>query len=925
MTPGKRWQDIEALYHAVVDRTPAERARLMENVDPELRREVESILAQPSANGALDRPAFDFPPDGPTRNDASGNLRIGSSLGPYRIEAEIGAGGMGRVYKARDTRVGRDVAIKQSHEQFTSRFQREASAIAALNHPNVCTLYDVGPDYLVMEYIEGGSPKGPVPLDRALAIAGQIAAALDAAHEKGIVHRDLKPANIKVRPDGSVKVLDFGLAKVAGEAQLTSDSPTVLSASGMILGTAAYMAPEQARGENVDRRADIWAFGVVLYEMLTGSRLFDGPTASDCIADILRKEPDLAKVPARVRRLLRLCLEKDPQKRLRSLGDWQHLIEPEEPRRQSSDVTGLRKIAWFAVPAILVAAAAGIWSAWSRPSGPQRPARFQVNLPDETYFDRSVSVSPDGQNLVFSATGEKDGLWIHNLDTLEWRKLPGTEHGKYPFWSPDSRYLGFLVFSNDGSEVKKIDISGGFAATFYTARGHQLGEGAWSRNGDLIIGGPTGEPIRRISANGGAEVVLTALDGGETSHGKPQFLPDGKHFVYFVAGSAERKGMYSGSVDDAAALPRGRIVTVSARYASGKLLFVRGGALMAQTFDAERRQLTGEPTPIADHVQIINEQPILSASAGVLAYRAGTDSPGNVFTWYDRHGKVIGTIGQPGRDLDPRLSPDQQHAAVVDDGPTPSIWILDFARGLRTRFTFQPRVASPVWSPDGMSIFYSAGPRLEAIFEKDAGGSRPETELLRVPASYLHPTSISPDGRFLLYYSTLKPPGPGVPGQTWVLALTKGARPVHLLGSQFSENRATFSPDGRWIAYRSNESGRFEVYIRSVVSSGSGGLSLGEGKWQVSRESVSSVLTMWRRDSKELFYITPQDVITAVSVDSSHGALQLGRPTPLFTAPCSCEFDVTADGQRFLVRGLAAANQAPLTVVLNWQAELKTR
>src|SRR5579871_3110571 len=467
MIAPERWKEVEELYHVVADRAPAERARLLDNVEPELRREVESLLDQPSGSGALDRPAWD---------GANGNLSVGSLLGPYSIEAEIGAGGMGRVYKARDTRVGRPVAIKKSNEQFTSRFQREASAIAALNHPNICTLYDVGPDYLVMEYIEGESPKGPMPLDRALAIAGQIAAALDAAHEKGIVHRDLKPGNIKIRPDGTVKVLDFGLAKAAGDQQVTSDSPTVLSASGMILGTAGYMAPEQARGESVDKRADIWAFGVVLYEMLTGSRLFEGATVSDCIADVLRKEPDLARVPARVRRLLGLCLAKDPQKRLRSLSDWQHLVDPDESRGKSSEPRLLRKAAWVAVPAILIAAPLGIWSKWIRPATPLHATRFQINLPEDIYFDKYVSVSPDGQNLVFNATGEKDGLWIHNLDTLEWRRLPGTEHARSPFWSPDSRSVGFVVYGFSGTDVRKVDLSGGSAVTVYTAAGRQLGE-----------------------------------------------------------------------------------------------------------------------------------------------------------------------------------------------------------------------------------------------------------------------------------------------------------------------------------------------------------------------------------------------------------------------------------------------------------------
>jgi eukaryotic-like serine/threonine-protein kinase len=929
----ERWSQIEAVYHSALECSPHERAAFIADAckgDPDLRNEVDSLVRRDES------PRWRLP-DSPVwaaHNEPATSLAAGARLGPYEIVGAIGSGGMGFVFRAIDTRLGRSVAIKTSRGPFSDRFAREARTIASLNHPNICTLFDTGPDYLVMELIEGPTladriRKGAIPLHEALPIARQIAAAIDAAHENGIVHRDLKPANIKIRPDGSVKVLDFGLAKSAARSEPTPDSVEV-KLSGLILGTPAYMSPEQALGQEVDKRSDVWAFGVVFYEMLTGSRPFDGATASDCIADIVRKEPDLTKVPARVRRLLGACLEKDPLKRLRSLGDWEHLIDPDESPQKSFGGPRLRKIAWFAFPPILIGASVGIWSTWFRPASPLRTARFQVDLPESVYFDRFVSVSPDGQKLVFRATGEQDGLWIHSLDTLEWRRLPGTERAVSPFWSPDSRSLGFVVRGWDGSEVKKIDLSTGSAATIYTTPGRQLGRGAWSRNGDLIMSETSGGPLLRMSAKDGAEAPVTAIDRarGERIHGSPIFLPDGKHFLYFILGSAEVTGTYSGSLDDPpTAQPRERILTgVRADYVNGKLLFVRDGALMAQTFDAERRRLTGEPVRLVEHVQTIFESPVFSASAAVLAYRSGAESPGSLFTWFDRHGKEIGTVGQPGNDIEPRLSPDEQRAAVVDDAPMSNIWILDFARGLRTRFTFQPPAGSPVWSPDGKRIFFSAGPKLEAIFEKAASGSAPETELLRQRGSYLYPTSISPDARFLLYYAMPKPKGPGVRGETWVLPLAKGGRPVHLLGSQFSENRAVFSPDGRWIAYRSNESGRFEVYIRSVVNSQSGGLSLGEGKWQASRESVSIGLPLWRRDGRELFYITGQDVITAVAVDGSRAALQLGSPKPLFTAPCACDFDVSADGQRFLVRGAAGAGaKAPITVVLNWQAELKTR
>jgi Tol biopolymer transport system component len=946
----ERWSRIEAIYHSALERPPSERATFIADAcgsDSELRNEVEDLVRRDASHDWILRES----PVGDPSAEPQAQLAKGDRLGPYEIVDWIGSGGMGVVFRALDTRLGRNVAIKTCRGSFSERFAREARTIAALNHPNICTLYDTGPDYLVMELIEGPTladriRKGPLPFDEAMRIAGQIADAIETAHENGIVHRDLKPANIKCRPDGSVKVLDFGLAKSVTQPEPAADSLEI-RLSGMILGTAAYMSPEQAIGQEADRRTDIWAFGVVLYEMLTGSRPFDGDTASDCIADIVRTEPDLSKVPARVRRVLALCLEKEPWNRLRSLGGWEHIIEAEASRRKEPVASRVRTIAWFAVPAILIAAVAGIWWAWSRPSGPLRPARFQVYLPEEIYFDRSVSVSPDGQYLVFSATGEKDGLWIRDLGALEWRRLPGAEHGKSPFWSPDSRYLGFVAPGRDGSEVKKIDISSGSVATVYSAPGRHLGEGSWNQSGDLIIGGPSNEPIRKISAHGGEPVVLSAIDSarGETSHGRPQFLSDGKHFLYWVAGSAERRGMYSSSVDEVAARPSERIVPVPARYVSGKLLFLRGATLVAQNFDAERRRVTGEPTPIADRVATTaavcsggdDEQPVFSVSAGVVAYKPGPESPGFVFTWYDRHGKELGTLGQPRSDTDPKISPDQQRAAVVENGDLewkrvfplgsvgnmPNIWILDFARGLRTRFTFQPPVASPVWSRDGRRIFYSSGPNLEAISVKDVDGSGPETELLRQPERFLYPTSISPDERFLLYFVSAQPRGVDVHAEIWVLPLAKDGRPFRLLGSQFNQKTASFSPDGRWIAYRSDESGRFEVYIGSVINSGTGGLSLGPGKWQVSQDSAGGPLPVWRRDGKELFYVTAQDVITAVSVDSSRGTLQLGSPTPLFTSPCIRQYDMTADGQRFLASSPAGATgKAPLTVVLNWQAEL---
>jgi len=933
----ERWRQIEEIFNSALECPPEQRGAFLTHAckgDDELRKEIEDLVLREESPGwkLPEHPAWVTP------EPPAGPFAPGTRLGPYEIVEAIGAGGMGLVFRAIDTRLGRSVAIKTSREPLSDRFEREARTIASLNHPNICTLYDTGPDYLVMELIEGPTladrlRKGPLALDEALNIARQIAAALEAAHEKGIVHRDLKPANIKFRPDGSVKVLDFGLAKSGAESEPSADSIGI-RLSGLILGTAAYMSPEQALGQDLDKRSDIWAFGVVLYEMLAGCRPFAGATASDCLAAVVQREPDLTEVPFRVRRLVDLCLEKDPRKRLRDLGDWEHLLDPEPSQPAPPAASPWRKIAWVAIPALLAAAVA-VGALSFRPATPARATRFQVSLPENVYFQQFVSVSPDGQNLAFTATGEQGGLWIHNLDTLAWRRLPGTELARTVFWSPDSRFLAFTTRDWNGSEVKKIDTAGGPPVAIYsTSQGRPLYTGAWNRNGDMVFGGFAG--FGKLPAGGGADTPLTSVDRarGEVGHAYPAFLPDGKHFIYLIAGPASVAGMYAGSVDDRpGAQPRQRILAArsAAVYTGGRLLYLRDDTLMAQPFDAGRLSLVGSPVPLAEHVQAIGWASVFSASPAVLAYRSGTASLGRQLTWLDRQGNEIGAVGEPNSDNDIKLSPDQTSAAMVgaaENSTAPDIWLIDFARGTRTRLTFDLNADSPVWSPDGSRIFFSSGPKLETISWKAAGGAGSERELLKEPGRFHYPTSISPDGHFLIYFTMPKRAGPGVPGQVWALPLATHGQPIHLLGSQFSENRAAISPDGRWIAYRSNESGKFEVYVRSVVTSDSGRLSLGEGKWQASRDSgeVPPALPIWSHDSRELFYMSSQEIIFSVPVDGSHASQPLGSPSALFTAPCSCGFDVSADGRRFLVRGEAGAGaKMPITVVLNWQAELKGR
>ena len=872
-------------------------------------------------------------------------LKPGDKLGPYEIVSAIGKGGMGEVWKARDPRLNRDVAIKTSARQFTDRFEREVQVVASLNHANICTLYDVGPNYLVMELIEGPPlaeriAEGPIPLEEALVIAKQIAAALEVAHEKPIVHRDLKPANVKIKPDGSVKVLDFGLAKSGGFAEVTSDSPTLLTVAGMILGTAGYMAPEQAKGKVADKRADIWAYGVVLYEMLTGKRLFEGETISETLAAVLKEQPDLTRVPAQVRPLLRRCLEKEPAKRLRDIGDAMPLLDENAPDAAVPERAAPQRRKWLwpttaATASAIAVAAVMFWAPWRTPA-PARAMRFQVPLPENVESAGFLSVSPDGRKLLIDTTGGQAGLWIRDLEALEWRRLAGTEGARSPFWSPDSRFVGFSV----GNQLKKIEIAGGPPQTLWDAP-FATGTAAWNKDDVIVFGGlgGSGAPMRRVPAAGGVPADVTSLDAahGETAHSLATFLPDGKHFLYLRTGSANVAGIYAGSLDlKPAEQSRERILatSLSAPFVDGNLLFMREGTLMRQPFDARKLRLRGEPVPLAEHLAINLAVGSFGASRDVLAYRTGTAAVGLQPAWFDRQGKMTGTFGEAGTDAGLALSPDATRAAARNalQQSNGDIWLLDFARGVRTRLTFRQSAGSyPVWSPDGSRIAFSsssaAGGALDTIFEKAANGSGDEKELLKKPGEVKFPTSWSRDGRLLLYSTA------GVPktrSDLWVLPLDGDRKPKLLLGTEFNESMGSFSPDGRWIAYVSDESGRSEVYVRPFLAEGSSGPSLGEGKWQISKDGAAVVVPKWRNDGKEIIFRAPggSDIAGApmtVDVSANGAVFQAGIPKQLFAPPQSLGWDVTGDGKRFLMMVAAGQQnaQTPITVVLNWQAGLK--
>ncbi len=870
-------------------------------------------------------------------------LSAGDRLGPYEILTPIGAGGMGEVYRAHDSRLNRDVAIKVSAAQFSERFEREAKAIAALNHPNICQIYDVGPNYLVMELIEGESPKGPMPLDAALRIAHQIADALEAAHERGITHRDLKPANIKIKPDGTVKVLDFGLAKVtttsAASGNTPQNSPTLtigMTEAGMILGTASYMAPEQARGKDTDKRADIFAFGVVLHELITGKRLFGGEDVGEILAKVIRDEPDLSDVPSSVHRLLAECLRKDPRKRLRDIGDVWRLLEEVPPPGASptpppAAAPSRTKWLWPALAALLLLSTGGISFVHFRETPPaQVPVRFEVFPPPKTTLN-TFTISPDGRKLVFNARSNdgRSTLWLRMMDSLQVRELPGTQGAALDVaWSPDSQSVAYLA---EGT-VKRIDIAGGAPQTL-APYGQPASGIAWGPQDVILFSG--GGILTRVPASGGEAVPVTAIDAqrGAQAQGRPFFLPDGKHFLYYQLGTkAEASGIYAGSLDVKPAeqsdkrlldSPAGVVYIDAPGKGAGYLMFLRGAALMTQPFDAGRLELTGQPVQIADQVSSNLFNGLFSASNnGVLGY-ALTGGNNRQLTWYDRQGKVLGHVGEATARDEMSLSPDGTRVAEgrVDDSGTWVVWQLDILRGVSTRLTFEGAGAgNGTWFPDGTKIAYAPGGGQAAdLYLKPANGAG-QAELLVHSTETKTPMDFSRDGKFLLFTQRGKDTHLGL----WVLPLEGDRKPVPYLVTPFTNGQAQFSPDGHWVVYTSNETGTKEVYVQPFpMSSG--------GKWSVSNGGGSQ--PRWRRDGKELFYFAPDSTLMAVDVSTTGGNFKLGVPKALFKTsilggagggPISSWRWDSPDGKRFLMNTpLDEAAATPITIVLNWQTVLK--
>jgi Tol biopolymer transport system component len=877
----------------------------------------------------------------------------------------LGAGGMGEVYRAMDTKLGREVALKvlpaavAADVDRMARFTREAQVLATLNHPHIAMIYGVedagGTRALVMELVEGPTladriDAGPIPVDESIAIAREIAEALEAAHEKGIVHRDLKPANIKVTPEGKVKVLDFGLAKAMAENSMVSDpvnSPTLTIAAtqaGIILGTAAYMPPEQARGKAVDRRADIWAFGVVLYEMLTGARGYSGDTAAETLAAVIKDELDWSKLPpetpAYVRRLLKRCLDKDPRKRLRDIGEARIMLEEgdkglgeapvSQPVAAAPPPPAPRKLPWALAGALLVTAAALAFVHFTEKPAPPRVLRYSLELPEKSAV-HSFAASPDGRTVVFAAGAQgKRQLWVRSLDTLEAHALPGTDGAQYPFWSPDNRSIAFFA----DAKLKKISAAGGPAQSLCDAANGR--SGSWNREDILLFAPSPNGGLQRVPAAGGVPVYVTKT---KFDHRFPVFLPDGQHFLYVVSldPDANGNGLFIGSLDGKlnrrlmADQSSALYLPPSAGQRLGHLLLVRDSTLMAQPFDTGRLQLAGDIFPVAEHVSFganNNFAPITASESGLMIYQSFRTVGGTSrLLWFDRSGKQTGIAAETAEYSFVKLSPDEKTLALsrMNGSPgaanvTADLWLRDLARGTETRFTFHASENDgPVWSPRGDRIaFTSNRPGHYDLFIKAASGTGADEPLLATANNKIA-YDWSRDGRFLMYAEA----DPKGKTDLWALPMDgppEARKPVPFLQTEFNEIQAQFSPDGHWVAYTSDESGRREVYVRPFPAA--------DGKWKVSTDGGEE--PRWRADGKELFFLASDGRLHAVSVRAAtapKSAFELGAPEPLFEPRIDTQsgnnlgisYEVSADGKHFLVvSSNGAQSDLPLTVVANW-------
>ena len=953
----ERWRQIERVYHSALARPVGERAAFLVEAcagDDAFRRDIETLIeASASADSVFALPSVAMAAQ--MASDPVASVATGSRLGVYELHERIGLGAMGEVYRARDTKLGRDVAIKILPRVFTddpgrvARFTREARALASLNHPHIATIHGIEDSTdvraLVMELVEGETLAErmhgrPLPPKDAMAIASQIAEALDAAHEKGIVHRDLKPANIKVTPGGVVKVLDFGLAKVAvpNGAEADAQGPGATSGGtdeGVILGTAAYMSPEQARGQPVDKRADIWSFGCVLYEMLTGRAAFAGDTVSDTLAAILERDPNWSWLPdstsQAVRQLLRRCLRKDPKERLRDIGDAMSLVEDATHNPTVAPRARRRALwVWASVAVLLLVASVAVFVALrGEPQGTitRQQIRFRIPLPEGA--NSSPVLSPDGRSMALVLTARAAGrnlLWLYSLDSGQWRQLADTGPiGGQPFWSPDGRFIAFCA----GEDLMKIDVSGGSAQELWSDCD---GAGTWSSDNVIVFGGSS-RGLMKVSAFGGAANQVTVLDPSpsELGHMQPKFLPDGRHFVYVrpALPPADTGGIYVGSLDLAPEKQNPRRLmpasSLTIHYAAsedprvGHLLFVREGTLLAQPFDPVRLMLTGEAVPVAEQVE---ERPGPIPRAGffsisqtdVLAFRQ-SESMNATPVWVDRIGREVAPLAQTSLDRpqNPRLSPDGRRLALIVAG---DLWVYDLAGKPPVRLTSDGGHELPMWTPDGRRLVYATNDRPVGLLSVSAEITGEAPQPLS-PGGYYRPFGWSLDERemVVLGFNTFARTQSDILG----LPVREKGQPRSIIVTPSSEGGfgASLSPDSRWLAYTSHVTGTYEIWVQSYpdpaapirVSSNSG------------RDPV------WAKNGRELYYLEGSKVM-AVAVETG-SVFDFKPPTLLFESQYihpvwgTMSYDVAPDGRFLMLKPTAtSADSSWITVILNWTAAL---
>jgi eukaryotic-like serine/threonine-protein kinase len=876
-------------------------------------------------------------------------LQQGSLLGPYEVVDAIGAGGMGEVWRARDTRLDRQVAIKvlpavfAASAQFRLRFDREAQAISQLEHPNICRLYDVGETepalvadggssirYLVMEYLVGESladrlKKGPLPIAEVLRVGQQIASALDAAHRKGIVHRDLKPGNIMLTRSGA-KLLDFGLAKAEAQARGTDDETQhkPLTEEGVVLGTCQYMAPEQLAAGDVDSRTDIFALGVVLYEMATGRRAFEGQSRTSLVAAIMGTEPRPLRelqpmTPPALEHVITKCLEKDPEHRWQSAHDiadelrWIGEAGSQTTALASGGTTWKRRdrLAWLvAMITAAVALATITWLVSAR--SPQRPmTESAILLPEgmRLAVNSGAAISPDGTMIAASLDDLRGGrsLWVRSLGSSSFRQLDRTADAWYPFWSPDSRQIGYFA----GGKLLRIDAAGGMPQVICDAPGPR--GGTWNRDGTIVFAPELESPLMKVSAGGGKPEPATALQPGEQGHRWPWLLPDGKHFLYLVMSApGVGSGIYRGSLND----PSLRQLVVNAESAmaawGGYLFYARDNSIVAQQFDPRKGTVSGTPAAVVDNVATSDRLSILFSVSddGTMIAQRGTGFMASQLLWVDREGK--GTEALTGRELffSPRISPSGRRLAVdrsnQKDGQG-DVWIYELGRNVADRLTFKPENESgPAWSGDERYIYYHRGNQGDSSIERITSGGTGAVETLVASKEEKRLTHVSPDGRWVLFDV--------LTGQAmsdiWVYTGADNvAKPW--LATPFNERGAELSPDGRWIIYQSDESGQNEIYVRDFPDS--------SRKWLITRGG--GTMPTWRGDGREVFYIAVDGKMMAVPIRAGD-EFEAGEAVALFDAGVRShpirQYDVTPDGTRFIVNRTDQVATQPLTLITNW-------